>query len=236
MGGTEIYEPLKKILGEKVIEGYPKQIFLLTDGGVSNTEGVIELVRTNTRHSRVHTIGIGSGVSEALIKGCAEKGKGKHIFISELEDPSEKIIQLLNDSLTPVISKVSLTYDKDLVESIVPNPAHLPFILKGEPANFFVTFKGQLSKPTTLSLSYTDSRNNLPFKAAVEISPNTPSESFVDKLGNFKRIRALEEAEASGVAAEEFVYFAKNVDTKKLIVDISTKHQILSKHTAFVCV
>lgn len=44
MGGTEIYEPLDKILKNKVIEGYPKQIFLLTDGGVSNTEGVIRLV------------------------------------------------------------------------------------------------------------------------------------------------------------------------------------------------
>lgn len=44
MGGTEIYEPLQQILIKKVIEGYPKQIFLLTDGGVSNTEGVIALV------------------------------------------------------------------------------------------------------------------------------------------------------------------------------------------------
>jgi len=31
-------------LKNKVIDGYPKQIFLLTDGGVSNTEGVISLV------------------------------------------------------------------------------------------------------------------------------------------------------------------------------------------------
>ncbi len=44
MGGTEIYNPLSKILQTKVIDGYPKQIFLLTDGDVSNTEGVIQLV------------------------------------------------------------------------------------------------------------------------------------------------------------------------------------------------
>ena len=37
MGGTEIYDPLNRILQTKVIDGYPKQIFLLTDGGVSNT-------------------------------------------------------------------------------------------------------------------------------------------------------------------------------------------------------
>ena len=37
MGGTVIYEPLKKLLQSKVIAGYPKQIFLLTDGGVGDT-------------------------------------------------------------------------------------------------------------------------------------------------------------------------------------------------------
>jgi hypothetical protein len=78
----------------------------------------------------VHTIGIGNGASEELIKGCALKGKGHHVFISDQEDPSEKIIQLLTDSLTPVITNISLKYDKSLVESIVPNPDSIPYILK----------------------------------------------------------------------------------------------------------
>ena len=37
MGGTEIYDPLKKLLNQENIVGYPKNIFILTDGGVSNT-------------------------------------------------------------------------------------------------------------------------------------------------------------------------------------------------------
>ena len=113
-----------------MIPGYPKQIFLLTDGEVSNTEKVIEAVRKNVKYSRVHTIGIGSGASAALIKGCAAKGKGHHTFIKDDENPSEKIIQLLSDSLTPVISKVELNFDKSLVQSIVPNPHSMPYILK----------------------------------------------------------------------------------------------------------
>ena len=46
------------------------------------------------------------------------------------EDTSEKIIQLLSDSLSPVISKFDLTFDKDLVESVIPNPESMPAILK----------------------------------------------------------------------------------------------------------
>lgn len=104
MGGTAIYSPLSNILKEKPIEGYPKQIFLLTDGAVSNTEDVVDMVGQNSKFSRVHTIGIGNGCSEQLIIGAAKKGKGHHVFITDNEEPSEKIIQLLTDSLSPVIS------------------------------------------------------------------------------------------------------------------------------------
>jgi hypothetical protein len=44
LGGTEIYNPLQKICKTKAFSGYPKQIFLLTDGDVSDTEDVIALV------------------------------------------------------------------------------------------------------------------------------------------------------------------------------------------------
>lgn len=55
---------------------------------MNNTERVIDVVRKNIKYSRVHTIGIGDGASQALIKGCAEKGKGHFIFIKNHENPS----------------------------------------------------------------------------------------------------------------------------------------------------
>lgn len=83
MGGTEIYAPLMNLLNEKVIDGYPRQVFLLTDGGVSNTQGVITMVKKSTKYCRVHSIGIGNGASYDLIQGCAEGGKGRYIMISD---------------------------------------------------------------------------------------------------------------------------------------------------------
>lgn len=92
MGGTEIYQPLQVLLQEKVQEGYPRHIFLLTDGGVSNTQGVIRMVKKSTKYCRVHCIGIGNGASFDLIQGCADSGKGKYIMISDDENPAAKII------------------------------------------------------------------------------------------------------------------------------------------------
>ena len=54
---------MKFVLDSVPIKNYPKHIFLVTDGGVSNTKDVIKLVSNNTLTSRVHTIGIGNGVS-----------------------------------------------------------------------------------------------------------------------------------------------------------------------------
>lgn len=131
MGGTEILHPLQNLLKSNLLEGYPKQIFLLTDGGVSDTEQVLRTVSLNNKWSRVHTIGIGNGASQRLIVGCAKNGKGYHTFINDQENPSEKIIQLLTDSLSPVISKIKLEFDANVVESVIPNPQSFPYILKG---------------------------------------------------------------------------------------------------------
>ena len=76
----------------------------------------------HTQFSRVHTIGIGDGCSSDLIIGCAEYGKGSKVFISDNEDPSSKIIELLDKSLSPVLTNMRLTYDSTLIESISPNP------------------------------------------------------------------------------------------------------------------
>lgn len=108
MGGTEIYDSLKSLLQEKAQDGYPRHIFLLTDGGVSNTQGVIQMVKKSTKYCRVHTIGIGNGASLDLIDGCAKNGKGKSIMISDNENPSAKIIELLSSTLTPLISNIDL--------------------------------------------------------------------------------------------------------------------------------
>lgn len=171
-----------------------------------------------------------------MIKGCAEKGKGKFIFIDDSENPSEKIIGLLEETLTPVIDKVSLKYEKDLVESIVPNPDSLPYILKNEVVNFYLTFKGQLEKKTSVTFGYQDSMNKVPFETVIEVDPDSPSMPFVDKMAHSRIIRNLETAAKDNKSVEEFMYYVKVVDKKKEAIDQSVKHQILSEYTAFICV
>jgi hypothetical protein len=81
---------------------------------------------------------------------------------------------------------VELNYDKELVQSVVPNPSSMPYILKGQVANFYLTFNGQLDKSTFISFAYKDSQNNLPFKGEIQVNPESSSYAFVDIMGHYK--------------------------------------------------
>jgi len=99
------------------------------------------MVKENIKYSRVHTIGVGNGASAALIQGCAEKGKGKYVFIQDEENVAGKIIELLGAAMSPVITDFDVTFDEKVVECISPNPKSMPYILKNEPVCVYIAFK-----------------------------------------------------------------------------------------------
>jgi len=52
LGGTELLSPLKHIFSQKLLPGLPRQIFVLTDGSVSNTQLCIDEVKRNVDKCR----------------------------------------------------------------------------------------------------------------------------------------------------------------------------------------
>ena len=52
LGGTELLPPLKFIFGQPLLEGLPRQVLVLTDGSVSNTEACIQEVKRNVERAR----------------------------------------------------------------------------------------------------------------------------------------------------------------------------------------
>jgi hypothetical protein len=69
--GTKIYQPLDAIFKQSIKPGYLRQIFVLTDGEVSNSACVVELVKKNSSQGRVFALGLGASASRHLVKGIA---------------------------------------------------------------------------------------------------------------------------------------------------------------------
>ena len=80
LGGTEILRALKAALSHVAEEGLPKQIVVLTDGEVTNTDEVIALARAYSAQARIFTfgvgVGVGAGAGHPLVRGLARAADG----------------------------------------------------------------------------------------------------------------------------------------------------------------
>jgi uncharacterized protein with von Willebrand factor type A (vWA) domain len=85
MGGTNILNPIQHIFSQPNPANYQRNIFLLTDGAVSNTDQVISHIEMNCVYgaARVYSIGIGNGCSELLVKKSARVGNGQSVIIAD---------------------------------------------------------------------------------------------------------------------------------------------------------
>lgn len=63
----------------------PRNVILMTDGGVENTDDVVAQVRRDhyKTGTRYYSFGIGSGASRGLVEGSAQNGGGAHEMIDD---------------------------------------------------------------------------------------------------------------------------------------------------------
>jgi Mg-chelatase subunit ChlD len=117
LGGTEILPALETVLEAKPREGLPRQVFVLTDGDVSNTDAVIALARRHAADTRVFTFGIGAGASHHLVEGLARAGEGAAELIAPGERVEAKVMRQLARALSPVLSQIELDWGGPGVEA-----------------------------------------------------------------------------------------------------------------------
>ena len=99
-GGTNISKPLKNIF-EDCINDYKdihlsRNIFLLTDGEVSNSKECFELISKHNNLFRIQSIGIGNSFDKQLIETSGRLGKGSYNFVKDINQINNVVIQTLN--------------------------------------------------------------------------------------------------------------------------------------------
>lgn len=255
LGGTEILSPLESIFQQEFLPGCPKQVFVLTDGAVSNSESCINCVKRNSSKTRVFTMGIGSGADRNLVKGMARAGRGSFVFATYGEKIAPKVLKQLKHSLQPCISNVKVDWDENASKKIEDEsekeakPQVMSLIGFGKPPKpEEVKLMKETQAPIIIPPIYDGSRLLL-YKMfqtgkqpkTVKITAETPSGTLElsipfaedEVLGGKdfhcmfarKLIQDLEEGNYDTATQEE---------TKDLIVELGTTYQLASKHTSFI--
>ena len=102
LGGTDILSVLKYVFSQPLKGLGQRQVFLLTDGEVHNTDQCVRLVRENNSDNRVFTLGIGVGADSGLIHGLADASGGDSAYVMD-ERISETVIPQLRSSTGGIV-------------------------------------------------------------------------------------------------------------------------------------
>ena len=132
MVGTELLQPLQEIFKMVSIKGLPKQVFVLTDGAVSDTTRVIKEVKKNSHKARCFAVGIGSGASTALVKGIADAGRGSSELVQKGEKMQAKVMRMLKRALTPSLCDVHVNWSLPAGVEVIQTPSEVPPVFSGD--------------------------------------------------------------------------------------------------------
>ncbi|XP_019748259.1 von Willebrand factor A domain-containing protein 5A-like isoform X2 [Hippocampus comes] len=227
LGGTEILQPLNHIYSQPCIPSQPRQLFVLTDGGVGNTKEVTTLVKKNSSSHRCFSFGIGQGASTALIYGLAKEGRGHAQFITGADRMQAKVMQSLEFALQPVVEDISVIWDLPKGVSVTHLSPPLTTLFQGQRSLIYAQLTGQSSEETDGSVMVNYSLAGHPFqsKLGFPLQPTEDTGLTIHRLGARTLIRSLESNEGE-----------KDEEVTKKVVDVSIQSGVSSSFTAFIAI
>lgn len=110
LGGTELARPLGYVLSRELKDGFHRRVLVLTDGEVWNTDHVISVAERCGARCELHTLGLGSGASTALLLRLARKGHGSAQFLADGEEEAlqETVAKVLSAALQPPVTELQV--------------------------------------------------------------------------------------------------------------------------------
>ncbi|NWR29684.1 VW5B1 protein, partial [Tachuris rubrigastra] len=132
MGSTNILSPLKWVTRQPIHRGHPRLLFLLTDGAISNTVKVLELLRSHSCSTRCYSFGIGPNACRRLVRGLAAVSRGTAEFLEDGERLQPKMIRSLKKAMAPVLSDVSVEWVFPESTEVLVSPASTSCLFPGD--------------------------------------------------------------------------------------------------------
>eukprot|EP00092_Neocalanus_flemingeri_P009192 GFUD01009893.1.p1 GENE.GFUD01009893.1~~GFUD01009893.1.p1 ORF type:complete len:803 (+),score=226.34 GFUD01009893.1:227-2635(+) len=227
LGGTEIYRPLEAIFKSQTLVERPRQVFVITDGEVSNSQQCIQLVKEHNQQNRVFTLGIGASADRHLVKGMARAGMGVPSFTTYGENIAGKVLKQLKQSLQPCMHGVQIDWGTQAggegLECQAPH--HTPPVFDGSRLLVYKLWDKADSLGEKVTIKAEKPEGQLCIEVKVDMDSVLNGE-LIHQLFARKRIQDLEEN------SEEY----DTEEVRSLVTDLGLKYSLASKQTSFIAV
>jgi len=235
-GGTNISGSISTALSHLKDNSRPNYVLFLTDGlptvGTTNEGQICQTAKdANQVRARILTFGVGYDVNSRLLDRMARDGFGLSEYVRPDEDIEAHVSTVYRNISSPVLTDVAIRFELDGLKTEEGPP-----VTRVYPKTNFDLFEGQqlvvvgrYKKPGAAKVVIQgrvgSEEQKFDFPANLTEKSADESYSFVEKLWAIRRIgEIIDQIDLSG----------KNDELVKELVELSTKHGILTPYTSFL--
>ena len=244
-------QPLQWLDKNPPAEGRARQVFLLTDGEISNVDQVLNLCRTMATSTRIFSFGLGRSPSRSLVKGLARATNGRFVFIPPDASVDVYVGEQLQKALQPCITNVQVQWHLGAAESTSVPTKTPPVYVNDRLIVYALTEDKSIHFDENSRVELKTEQHQLG-KAQVTHIPSIGNNAMIARLAAKALILELQHSKLpssqkksigslqSRFQEQKQTASSKDEDetaqetNKKRIIQLSLQYNILSPHTAFV--
>ena len=235
-GSTNIDSALRAALAQLQDAKQPNYVVFLTDGlptaGVTNEASIVANAKeANKVRARVFAFGVGYDVNSRLLDRLVRESFGQSSYVRPNEDIEEHVSRLYRRIESPVMTDVNIEFTFDAVRTEEGKPVDRVYpkgtfdLFAGEQLVVVGRYKKFGAAKVVVRGSVGGKEQKFDFPANLVEKSADESFAFVEKLWAIRRVgEILDELDVKG----------KNEELVKELVELSTRHGILTPYTSFL--
>jgi hypothetical protein len=234
LGGTELLPALELALTPASEDGLARQVVILTDGQVTNTDACIALARQHAAQARIFTFGIGAGASHHLVQGLARAGGGTAELIHPGERIEPKVVRQFGRLLSPSLTGARVDWGG---LAVTQAPSTVPQVFAGGRLLVygFATGAAPAGAAATARLTAESPSGPVSFEVPLDPARVRPGRT-VATLAARARIRDLEESpEWTSARGSRQAHRKANAAAQEIIA-LGIRYGLVSRETSYVAI
>ena len=221
-GGTELMPALEEALAMIDDAGRSTTVVIATDGLVTVEKQAMDLIQERLGQANFFPFGIGSSTNRYLLEALAHVGHSEPLVATNADEARRVAQEFRTMIASPVLTDVKLDFEGMEVYDVIPKS--VPDLFADKPIVVYGKYRGRADGRVRVTGSNGAGRfdQSMPV-AQANVSGDNAALRY---LWARQKIRVL----------SDYNHFSGQPETRKQIVDLGLKYNLLTEFTSFVAV